>query len=283
MRVHARVGDCANAYIADAEELASSFGKNRFLDDWWHVYAHGAITFHNYSEGTEAPFWLNTPIPRVDSTHDVNEHQFYALVWRQLEAIFRCVRQIDQVKLVILDLDNTIWRGQIAEHYGDGMEWPLSDGWPEGLIEAIHHLRARGILVALCSRNDEGLVTKRWDRAFPRGLLTLDDFVARKINFRSKADQFVMSCRVLGMEVETSVLHCIMADIGRAADGFTARLVETEANMASRDVFTRAGFEPAATDLFVYRDDGEPKLAPHLQLRAAEPETAGTESGPARR
>jgi FkbH-like protein len=51
----------------------------------------------------------------------------------------------------------------------------------------IHHLRARGILVAICSKNDEEVVRSLWERASPYNWLTLDDFVIRKINWQPKA------------------------------------------------------------------------------------------------
>ena len=90
--------------------------------------------------------------------------------------------------MVVFDLDDTLWRGQIAEHYGDGGNWPVLHGWPTGLWEAVHHLRARGILTALCSKNDAGLVAQRWNRAIMGNWLTLDHFVFKEINFEPKAD-----------------------------------------------------------------------------------------------
>ena len=66
------------------------------------------------------------------------------------------LRQVDQVKLVIVDLDDTLWRGVIAE---DGHNHPmLTEGWPIGFVEApTCYLKKRGVLLAIVSgqRNDE--------------------------------------------------------------------------------------------------------------------------------
>jgi FkbH-like protein len=92
------------------------------------------------------------------------------------------------VKLVIFDLDDTLWRGQIAEHYGQGVSWPRHDGWPAGLWEAVQHLRARGIITAICSKNEESLVRDRWSHSVRDPWITLDDFALREINWRPKAE-----------------------------------------------------------------------------------------------
>lgn len=197
--IRRRVAEERNVFVADLDRLASSFGKSRFLDDWWHAFYHAAAMAHNWTEGPEPPWFLNGPLPEPGNLIETRERDFYALAWEQIEAIFRTVRQIDPVKLVIFDLDNTLWRGQIADHYGDDGDWPSADGWPEGLVEVIHHLRARGILVALCSRNDEELVRQRWSRAMRRGRISIEDFVTVRINFRPKADNVGEIMEALGL------------------------------------------------------------------------------------
>jgi FkbH-like protein len=114
--------------------------------------------------------------------------QLFEAIWRQWESLYRTVHQIDAVKLVIFDLDDTMWRGQIAEHYGNEGKWPVFAGWPLGIWEAINHLRARGILTAICSKNDAGLVEARWDRAVTSRWVTLDDFTFKEINWSPKAE-----------------------------------------------------------------------------------------------
>ena len=127
------------------------------------------------------------PLSGMTDTYDSQAPQMFAAIWRQAECLYRTIHQIDMVKLVIFDLDDTLWRGQIAEHYGDGIPTPAFHGWVVGMWEAVQHLRARGIITAICSKNEESLVRERWHRAV-MPWLALDDFPLREINWRPKAD-----------------------------------------------------------------------------------------------
>jgi FkbH-like protein len=112
----------------------------------------------------------------------------YRAVWRQLECLYRVAHQVDIVKLVIFDLDDTLWRGLIAEHYADGVPWPVINGWPVGIWETVQHLRGRGIITAICSKNEESIVRSRWGRGvLIEQWLSLDDFPLYEINWEPKA------------------------------------------------------------------------------------------------
>jgi FkbH-like protein len=74
-------------------------------------------------------------------------------------------------KVVVCDLDNTLWRGEIGE------------GAVEHLVDVqrtLKELRRKGVLLAINSKNDRRNV--RWDGA----VLGEDDFVAAEINWDSK-------------------------------------------------------------------------------------------------
>jgi FkbH-like protein len=122
-------------------------------------------------------------------------------------AHYRTVHQIDQVKAVIFDLDNTLWRGQIAEHYRPGQPGHHArDGWPMGLWEAVHHLRARGILVAICSKNDLRSVQDNWDVVVDPLFVKLSDFVSLKIDWKDKSENIQEICREFGIKTKSVVL-----------------------------------------------------------------------------
>jgi FkbH-like protein len=94
-----------------------------------------------------------------------------------------------KVKLVIFDLDNTLWRGVASDKRIGSFEGRIS-----GLIETIHILKKRGILVALVSKNDEPFIRENWHAILSSwaeepllGRLSLDDFVLVKINFEPKS------------------------------------------------------------------------------------------------
>jgi FkbH-like protein len=181
-----------NVYLADADQVGNALGKRHFLEDVVGFYSHAAYwgpADRIYETSPE----YNAPqpgridaLPRIEDVYGAKADQFFAALWRQIEALYRTINQIDMVKLVIFDLDDTLWRGQIAEHYADGAASPVLYGWPVGMWEAVQHLRARGIITAICSKNDEGLVRARWGRAV-LPWLALDDFALRAINWQPKA------------------------------------------------------------------------------------------------
>jgi FkbH-like protein len=74
-------------------------------------------------------------------------------------------------KVLVCDLDNTLWKGEIGEgaveHFGD-------------VQRSLKELRRKGVLLAINSKNDPRNV--RWDGA----VLGEDDFVAAEINWDSK-------------------------------------------------------------------------------------------------
>lgn len=59
----------------------------------------------------------------------------------------------------------------------------------------------------------------------------------------NRIEQFVMSCRVIGMDVEFTALANVMKSLRRnGVVNVTAAAVETAANLLSRDIFAKSGF-----------------------------------------
>ena len=106
-------------------------------------------------------------------------------MWDEAVAMLRTLRGIDRVKMVCVDLDDTLWRGVLAER--DDVDYTVIEGWPLGLAEALIILRNRGILLGIISKNDEATALDLIRQAF-WGRLKPEDFAVRKINWRSKAD-----------------------------------------------------------------------------------------------
>lgn len=183
-----------NVYISDYNSIGNTIGKKYFSNDVMFFYSHNAF-WHNGMRDFDISPAYNAPqggridnLPQITDSYPSHLKEMLDTLWRSWEGTYRTVNQIDQVKLVIFDLDDTFWRGQIAEHYGDQGEWPIPDGWPSGVWEAVHHLRARGIMVAICSKNEETIVRDRWERAVMNNWVALDDFLFKEINWRPKAE-----------------------------------------------------------------------------------------------
>jgi len=96
------------------------------------------------------------------------------------------------IKCVILDLDNTMWGGILAEDGRDAIEIGQTE---VGL--AFHRfqlflleLKARGVLLAICSKNEQANVEDVLDN-HPDMMLRRSDFVACIANFGDKASNIM--------------------------------------------------------------------------------------------
>ena len=92
-------------------------------------------------------------------------------------------------KCLVLDLDNTLWGGVLGEDGVDRIK--IGGDYPgkaflyfqEGLLE----LAKRGVILTVCSKNNEQDVMEVWER-HPFVLLRREHFSAWRINWQNKAD-----------------------------------------------------------------------------------------------
>ncbi len=108
--------------------------------------------------------------------------------------MYKTLHQEDPVKLVIVDLDNTLWRGVVAE--GEEIDGFTNEGWPLGLAEALLYLKKRGIALAIASQNEESKIREVWPQIM-HGRVALEDFAAVKIDWTPKADKIDAILRTL--------------------------------------------------------------------------------------
>lgn len=90
-------------------------------------------------------------------------------------------------KCLILDLDNTLWGSVIGEDGVNGIEIGKETAVAEAYTafqEYCLALRRRGILLAVCSKNDPGIAKSGFSH--PDSVLTLEDFAAFKANWEPK-------------------------------------------------------------------------------------------------
>jgi FkbH-like protein len=173
------LGRYTNVHMMDADQISAMHGRKYAQDDSVWATSHGALlsTF-DYEHDR------NRIVP-PDWMHDYYEFKtvdlLHAVIF-ELEAMYRTARQIDQVKLVIIDLDDTLWRGVFAEGSSGTQE-----GWPLGFTEALAFLKRRGVVLAIVSKNDEALIRENWNHCV-WGLLPIESFASIKINWRPKVE-----------------------------------------------------------------------------------------------
>ena len=91
-------------------------------------------------------------------------------------------------KCVVVDLDNTLWGGVIGDDGVDGIELgELGDG---PAFAALQHwlleLKRRGILLAVCSKNNDDTAREPFEK-HPEMVLRMEDFAAFIANWENKA------------------------------------------------------------------------------------------------
>lgn len=106
-------------------------------------------------------------------------------------------------KCVIVDCDNTLWGGVVGE---DGIAGLVLGDSGEGrmhrdLQQSLLDLRRRGVVLAICSRNDEADVLEVL-RTHPDCLLGEDDFATMRVNWENKAENIVSIAEELNLGLE---------------------------------------------------------------------------------
>ena len=178
------VAKSSNAYFFDFDAVLATYGRRYTHEDVLMHVNHGAMLVGNPNDKGRDRL---EPLPLVNEVYPVRPHNALVLAWTELLAMYRTVRQLDMVKLVITDIDDTLWRGVGVERTSHGAE--EIEGWPLGYVEALCQLKRRGVLLALLSKNEERLIAPIWRRLFG-GRLEMDDFAVRRINWRPKAENF---------------------------------------------------------------------------------------------
>ena len=109
-------------------------------------------------------------------------------------------------KCLVLDLDNTLWFGILGE---DGVETISFDGdypgkafshWQEGLKQ----LKDSGVMLALCSKNNEADVQEVWTKRTDM-ILKEADFVAKRINWQDKVSNIQSIAKELNIGLDSIV------------------------------------------------------------------------------
>jgi FkbH-like protein len=110
-------------------------------------------------------------------------------------------------KVVVCDLDNTLWGGVV----GDDGPGNLKLGAPDPVGEcfsafqtAIKGLRSRGIVLAICSKNDEKFALSVIDE-HPAMVLRKNDFAAWRVNWRDKAENILALAEELNLGLDSFV------------------------------------------------------------------------------
>lgn len=146
-------------FVLDVEELAEYLGKRSFIN--------------------ESAYYLNK------SGFDLQYIGYYCdLIARQFEAFAGKAR-----KCLVLDLDNTLWGGVVGDLGYDGILLDPNDAEGEAYLafqRYIVELKNRGIIISICSKNDEVNAKEPFEKN-ENMVLKLSDISAFYANWDDKA------------------------------------------------------------------------------------------------
>ncbi len=109
-------------------------------------------------------------------------------------------------KVLVLDLDNTLWGGVIGDDGVDkiaiGRETPLAEAYT-AFQEYCLTLRERGVLLAVCSKNDEEVAKQGFQH--PDSILRLEHISCFKANWNPKHENIALIAKELNLGVDSFV------------------------------------------------------------------------------
>lgn len=113
-------------------------------------------------------------------------------------------------KVLVLDLDNTLWGGVIGDDGLEGIE--LGDTSPRGeafkaFQKAVLELKERGVLLAVCSKNDFDKAVEPFEK-HPEMLLKKEDIVNFKASWGPKSE----ALRQIAAELNVGLDSLVFAD-----------------------------------------------------------------------
>src|SRR2546427_965261 len=110
-------------------------------------------------------------------------------------------------KLVIVDLDDTLWGGIVGDQGWENITLGGHDPAGEALVDFQRELKAltrRGVVLAIVSKNDESVALEAI-RKHPEMVLRLDDFAAWRIDWSDKAANIVDVVEELNLGLDSVV------------------------------------------------------------------------------
>jgi len=110
-------------------------------------------------------------------------------------------------KVAVLDLDNTLWGGVVADDGLDGIE--VGDTSPRGeafkaFQQYLQSLTRRGVLLAVCSKNDHARAVEPFEH-HPEMVLRMKDFTSFKANWQPKSENIRLIAKELNLGLDSFV------------------------------------------------------------------------------
>ncbi len=168
---------CSNLFVVDLNSLVAFYGRREIYDTMLEATS-------------DMPLSLDGQAMLAERSVDI--------ITAQRGIVKKCV---------IVDLDNTLWAGILGEDGIEGVEIGGHGlGWAHLELQRwLLRLRQRGVLLAVCSKNDESLAKEAFDTRKKEMALHLEDFACFVANWETKADNIAHIQRVLNLGMDSFV------------------------------------------------------------------------------
>lgn len=166
-----------NVTFVDMDYLSSYIGKRQWFDDKNYYLSKQGFSFDVFGLVCKA-------FSKIISSHAGN------------------VR-----KCLVLDLDNTLWGGVIGDDGVDGINLNSSDAVGEAFIafqKYLKKLKERGVILAVCSKNDEETAKIPFEK-HPEMILSLNDIAIFQANWENKVANIQEIGRSLNIGIDSLV------------------------------------------------------------------------------
>ena len=118
-----------------------------------------------------------------------------------------CAVRGSMKKCLILDLDNTLWGGVVGDDGWEGLQLGHGLGIGKAYTEFqmwVKKLRQRGIIICVCSKNDEDKAREPFEK-HPDMVLRMDDIAVFMANWETKVDNIRAIQKVLNIGFDSMV------------------------------------------------------------------------------
>lgn len=170
------LGRCENVFVLDTQRWITAAGNSAFSDKLWY---QGKIPF---------------------------SHAVFQAAVKEIKSALRGL-QGQARKLIVLDLDETLWGGVVGDVGWEGLQLGGHDALGEAYVEfqkALKALTRQGVLLAIVSKNDADTALAAI-REHPEMQLRLDDFAGWRINWGDKARNLVELAEELRLGLQSVV------------------------------------------------------------------------------
>ncbi len=166
-----------NVTFIDMDYLSSYFGKRRWFDDKNYYLSKQGFSFEAFGLISAA---------------------FSKILSNNAGIVKKCL---------VLDLDNTLWGGVIGDDGLDGINLNSSHAVGEAFIsfqKYLKKLKERGVILAICSKNDEAVAKTPFEN-HPEMVLSLNDIAFFLANWENKATNIQTISNSLNIGIDSLV------------------------------------------------------------------------------